>query len=350
MFTLLKNFKIKKASNFKLAYLKLTVFYVLIIMAVSITFSLSLYKISSDELGQGLGRQSRVMKELPKNNIIDDFLPDFEEMRQQQLKESNQHLQTNLIYFNLLILLLSSLLSYFWAKKTIQPIEEMVLAQNRFTADASHELRTPLTAMRSEIEVFLRDKNQNLSEGRKLLSSNLEEIEKLEALSSALLKLAKYQEDVKSSFKQTSLIKIITRSFEKVESLAEKKSIEFKNQLNEVEIIGDQISLIELFVILLENAIKYSPEKSTISISIKSDGHNATVKIKDQGSGIKASDLPHIFNRFYRADHSRTKNENSGYGLGLAIAKNIVDLHQGIISAKSEQGSGSEFTVKLPIS
>jgi len=350
MFTFLKNLKIKKTSNFKLAYFKLTVFYVLIIMAVSITFSLSLYKISSDELGQGLGRQSRVIKELPKNNFIDAFLPDFEEIRREQLKESNQRLQTNLVYFNLLILFLSSLLGYFWAKKTIQPIEEMVLAQNRFTADASHELRTPLTAMRSEIEVFLRDQNQSLSEGKKLLSSNLEEIEKLEALSGALLKLAKYQEDVKSDFKRTSLIKIITKAFEKVESLAEKKLIDFENRFSEVEVVGDQISLIELFVILLENAIKYSSEKKTISISVESDSHYAIVKIKDQGSGIKASDLPHIFDRFYRADHSRTKNEDSGYGLGLAIAKNIVDLHQGIIGAKSEQGLGSEFTVKLPIS
>jgi len=89
MVAILNNFKLKKIGDFKSAYLKLTLFYVLIVMAVSTTFSFALYKISSAELGQGLGRQTRAIRELPRDNVLDDFLPDFEQIRQQQLEESN---------------------------------------------------------------------------------------------------------------------------------------------------------------------------------------------------------------------------------------------------------------------
>ena len=134
-----------------------------------------------------------------------------------------------------------------------------------------------------------------------------------------------------------------------IESLANQKSIEFENELDDVSILGDKESLTELFVILLDNAIKYSPAKSTINISVhKFDGH-VEIKIKDRGIGIKASDLPHIFDRFYRADHSRNKEKVSGYGLGLSIAKNIVDLHSGTISANSKPGKGSEFVLKFKV-
>ncbi len=101
-------------------------------------------------------------------------------------------------------------------------------------------------------------------------------------------------------------------------------------------------------MILLDNAIKYSKETPNILISIKQDSRKAVVQIKDEGIGIKASDLPHIFNRFYRADTSRSKS-TEGYGLGLSIAKQIVDRHKGSINVSSTPGEGSLITVSLPI-
>lgn len=335
--------------NFKKTYLKLTFFYVLIIMVISLAFSFAIYRISSNELGQGLNRQARFFQQLPPGGFLPRPLQELENIRIQQLQESSRHLKINLMYFNLLILFLSAGAGYFWARRTMRPIEEAMDAQNRFTADASHELRTPLTAMRTEVEVNLRKGELNSSEAKKLLVSNLEEINKLEILSSALLKLASQDGQANLELSKVSLEEVIAEVYEKVESLALKKSIEFENKLQEFSVNGDKSSLVELFVILLDNAIKYSPEKSKIFISMGLEKNLVVVKIKDQGIGIKASDLPFIFNRFYRADASRSKNKVDGYGLGLSIAKRIVELHQGSISAESVFGHDSVFTVKIPL-
>ncbi|OGD56393.1 hypothetical protein A2V71_04600 [Candidatus Berkelbacteria bacterium RBG_13_40_8] len=324
---------------FKAAYLKLTFFYVLIAMAISISFSLAIYNISSREIGRGLG---------PQNGIFREIIPnDFENLRNQQIQKSNTRLKINLFYYNLVIFVLSMVGSYFLARRTLRPIEEAMESQSRFTADASHELRTPLTAMKAEIEVALRDKKMGLSESKKLLKSNLEEIEKLEKLSSALLKITRISEE-KKNFEKVILDETVIEAFEKVEKLAGKKEIEFDNKLIHAEIKGDHQSLVELFVILLDNAIKYSLEKSKINISMKKDKHHIIVTVKDYGIGIKASDLPYIFNRFYRADTSRTKEKIDGYGLGLAIAKQIINLHNGLILVNSKPDKGSEFIVSLP--
>lgn len=334
---------------FKSATFKLTIFYILIAMIISIAFSIAIYNISAKELENGFNRQAGALRNIPMRELFDNSANDLNNIRLQQISESNNRLRENLIWFNLLVLLLSSTAGYFLARKTLEPIEEAVESQSRFTADASHELRTPITAMKTEIEVSLRDKKLNLDSAKKLLESNLEETSKLESLSNALLKLARYQEEVQKTFHKVNLSDIVIGAYEKIASLADNKSIEFENELEDISILGDKESLTELFVILLDNAIKYSPKKSTINISInKTDGH-VLVKITDHGIGIKASDLPHIFDRFYRADHSRNKEKVSGYGLGLSIAKNIVDLHDGTISVNSKPGKGSEFVSKFKI-
>lgn len=332
---------------FRSAYLKLTIFYVLIVMFISLVFSGAIYRISSLEIGRGLNRQAGIFRQIPPDQHFPVPLQELEKIRREQTELSNNHLAMNLIYFNILIFVLSAAGSYFFAKKTLRPIEEMMDAQNRFTADASHELKTPLTAMRSEIEVNLRDKKLNLNSAEKLLASNLEEIDKLESLSSALLRLAKYKEETKLNFENLSLSDLVTAAYEKVATLADKKNIEFRNKFENVAVHGDKDSLTELFVILLDNAIKYSPKNSIINIKIEKEGKHAVVKIADRGVGIKESDLPHIFDRFYRADQSRNKEKADGYGLGLSIAKQIVELHSGEISAQSELGKGSTFIVKL---
>lgn len=369
MTTLKAFFNNLRAKHFDFAVAKLSLFYVLIVMAISISFSVAIYKLSSNELDRGLVHQSRMFQNIPQNYMPIGF-QNLEQIRLAQLEESNHRLQTQLIYFNLLILILSGTLSYFFARKTLEPIKEAMEAQNRFTADASHELRTPLTAMKTEIEVALRSKELTLSNSKKLLESNLEEIAKLESLSGALLKLAK-AENTNLTFEPVDLEEAIIEAYERVEKMTKAKSIEFETNIGDssrsrqrrdsndkyssippwrersLQVHGDKQSLVELFVILLDNAVKYSPKDSKICINMAAEGDRAVIKIKDEGIGIKASDLPHIFDRFYRADHSRNKEKIAGYGLGLAIAKQIVDLHAGTITATSEHGKGSIFTVKL---
>jgi len=164
----------------KSPYLRLTLFYVLIVMTISMLFSFVIFNLSSKELDSGLGRQSRVIWNIGQNNGMMTPFSDIDQIRQNQLSESEDNLRDNLIYWNLIILILSSFLSYFLAKSSMRPIEDALYSQNCFTADASHELRTPLTAMKTEVEVALRDKEMSLADAKKLLESNLEEIEKLE--------------------------------------------------------------------------------------------------------------------------------------------------------------------------
>jgi len=335
---------------FKNAHTKLALFYMMVAMLVSVTFSVAIFNISTNEIDQGLGKQNRIAMQMRDNSIFDQI----ENIRQSQLDESSARIKWNLFYFNILILILSSIAGYFLAKKTLDPIEEAMEAQNRFTADASHELRTPLTAMRTEIEVAIRDKKMNLLEARELLNSNLEEISKLEVLSSALLKLAKNDGQIAKEFSKVVVSDVIIEAYEKVESLAREKEIKIEchpelgsGSLPNVSILGDRQSLTELFVILLDNAIKYSPKNSKIKIVVLEDSKDVSIKISDSGIGIKASDLPHIFDRFYRADHSRNKDKVDGYGLGLSIAKQIVDFHGGNIKAESKAGKGTNFVVKF---
>jgi len=332
---------------FDWASIKLSIFYVLIIMFISISFSLSIYKLSINELAQSLGRQGRAFRDLQSNQIIPNVLDQIDRFRDQQIEASVQRLRMQLIYYNLFILLASAITSYFLARFTLKPIEESMDAQSRFTADASHELRTPLAAMKAEIEVALRDRKIILPDVKKILGSNLEEIAKLELLSNSLLKLASLDgiNQVKTTF---SLEDALVEAYEKVQNLSSRKNINFNNKLLNLEITGSRQSIVELFVILLDNAIKYSPAESTIELNISQVGRQKIVSIKDHGIGIKASDLPYIFNRFYRADLSRNKGDIPGYGLGLSIAKKIVEVHGGKIMAKSKPGKGSEFIISFP--
>lgn len=357
-----------KESKFNFAYFRLTAFYVLIIMTISITFSIVVYNTSTHELDNGLGRQSQIFRDIPIDalNSLNDY-QNFDQIQQNQLSQSSNHLQQNLVLLNMLILLISSFASYFFAQKTLEPIEESMESQNRFTADASHELRTPLTAMKTEIEVALRDGKLSQDEMKKLLSSNLEEVGKLESLTSALLKLARYQNQTEKNFSEVCLKSVITEAYEKIEANAAKKNITFETNLDDCSSVilpknrdtkdgqvtssvvnGDEASLIELFTILLDNAVKYSPAKSKIQVFLKNEGNKTIVLVRDRGIGIKSSDLPYVFNRFYRADLSRSKEKVDGYGLGLSIAKNIVDYHKGQITVKSKPGTGTQFTVSLP--
>ena len=336
---------------FKAAVVRLTLWYLLIIMILSIGFSIALYRVSVRELD---ANQLELEDLIERSFFIGRQPPNFQEFNQARLKQiilSRTTIKTNLVYFNLIILMAGGAASYLLARRTLQPIEESVDAQARFTSDASHELRTPLTAMKSEIEVALRDKNLTLVESKELHLSTLEEIDRLESLSSGLLKLAQQDtRDSENSFLPHSVEEIIQEAVKRMQPAAKKKEINFGLEVGQQVIKGDRWSLVELISILLDNAIKYSPESSTISLNSfsKPHSHEVGISISDTGPGIAASDLPRIFDRFYRADRSRTQGLTPGYGLGLSIAKKIADLHRASIEAKSVLDKGSTFTLLFP--
>lgn len=333
---------------FNSATIRMTLWYLAIIMTISIVFSAVLYQVSTREFNR------QIVIGTPPTAAF--FLPngfnEFQSLRLATIDESRNNLKANLVVFNLIIFVAGGLLSYILARRTLQPIEQAVQAQNQFIADASHELRTPLTAIKTELEVALRDKDLTIKESRSLHESTLEEVERLKNLTNGLLRLARVEDKtLKESLGECNVEEIVKEAVLKVDSLAEQKEISIEAELQDAWAHGDKENLIELLIIILDNAIKYSPSNSRIKISVQPRRIQkiVAIKIKDEGFGIRQSDLPHIFNRFYRADSSRSKQNIFGYGLGLSIAKKIVEAHNGKIEVRSKAGSGTTFTISIPL-
>lgn len=328
---------------FKSVVLKLTGRYLVIIMALSIGFSLFLYKVYTDELNRTQYLQGTFF-----NTAFPGGLPGFDAFNQSQSAETRERLFSNLILFNLVVLIGGCTGGYVLARRTLRPIRDAFVAQSRFVADASHELRTPLTAMQTEIEVALRDNQLTLPDAQALLRSNLEEVAKLRDLSNNLLGLAR-QDRGGISMTKISLRTIADDALRQITPLLRQKNIHAENLVEPLTIKGNLSSLTELLVILLDNAIKYSSSDSQVKVSTRRQGAMVSLAVTDHGIGISPEALPHIFDRFYRADQSRSKAKASGYGLGLSIAKEIISAHHGDIKVHSIVGKGSTFVITLPL-
>lgn len=338
---------------FQSTRLKLTAWYLLIIMLVSALFSLAIYSNVSHQIEGLIRMQNDRIRNFqfrpPQNNFaLPQNTPPL--ISTEDLKTEEQQLIYTLLFINAGILILAGGAGYFLAGRTLRPIQVMINEQNQFISDASHELRTPIATLRAEMEGKLLEKNISDTDARKLITSNLEDLGTLQDLSNNLLKLAQIHtiNSTKNNTENISLHEIIGTAYDKVMPLAKKKKITITTNIKGETIInGNRKSLIEVFVILLDNAIKYSLENSKIAIISRNKDHKVDISVTDQGMGISKEDLPHIFERFFRADKSRSEVE--GYGLGLSIAQKIVQSHKGSISATSKTGKGSTFQIVLPI-
>jgi len=329
---------------FRSATFKLTVWYTAIITALSLIFSIVIYHFATGELQTGLAHQtSRLYRDFPVFNGNPLLQPGAD------LDTGSHHILLQLVYFNILVMLLGAIVSYFLARQTLEPIEAAHARQQRFTADVSHELRTPLTAMKMTSEVALLDKTATNDELRTALNSNIEEVTKMNALVNNLLRLTKLDdEQTQAGFTQLQSGDIISTAVSQVANLASAKKISIEQKGTSAPIVGDRDALVQLLVILLDNALKYSPQSSVVTITTEGKSNDATISIADEGPGIAKEALPHVFDRFYRADNSRTKDGSNGYGLGLSIAKLIADRHQADITLTSKPGKGTTATVRLP--
>lgn len=334
---------------FHKASTRLAARYLAVIMAISLFFSLNVYQLSVQELDRGLRRPGPAF-DLPRGeDITDDLREQLRSDREMRYQEARQRIVNRLILTNLIILVGAGILSYYLARRTLQPIEEAHEAQSRFTADASHELRTPIAAMHAEIEVALMDPRLSLPAAKAQLRSNLEELAKLTALSEGLLRLAQ-MENGELPDEPVQLDAAVQSAIDRVLPSAEKKRILISPPEDTKSVVnGDAGSLTELLVILLDNAVKYSPQQTEVKLVADIDRRRIVIRVIDRGMGIRASELPHIFERFYRADNARSKQKTTGYGLGLAIARNIAEAHGGMLTAASKPGRGSVFTLTLPL-
>jgi len=312
-------------------------------MAISLVFSGMLYHVSGDELDRNVNRQVGYFERF----LGPDQSSDYGLLRQQQLNQDLHRLRANLVVFNLLVLFTGGAASYWLSRRTLDPIESAMESQSRFASDASHELRTPLTAIQTENEVALRNKSMTKTQAVNIIKSNLEEVAKLRDLSEGLLRLANGNGTIDDP-KSVSLEEVADIAISRYKKAAAAKKIKIRTKMTGLQALGDKDSLAELMSILIDNAIKYSPAGTVISINDSKKSKQVSFTVSDKGEGINQVDLPRIFDRFYQADSSRNKQTSGGYGLGLAIAKRIAEAHKGHIKVTSSAGHGTAFTVYLP--
>jgi len=330
---------------FRSATFKLTLWYMAIVMTISIVFSFALYNVTTGELNRGLNRETqRIDTQYP----VFQNDPNLVHMNTYASQDAHRIL-LRLISLNLFVLLGAGFASYLLARRTLEPIEAAHEQQKRFTSDVSHELRTPLTALRMESEVALLNAKTSSAELRKTIKSNLEEVTKLDMLINNLLRLTQLEADeLQQHFQRVSSRDVVETAIARVSKLAEARKITIKQTIKDAAIFGDQESLVQIIVILLDNAIKYSSKGKTVTFDASATDKEVVWRVSDEGNGIEPSALEHVFDRFYRADSSRAKSTTEGYGLGLSIAKMIADVHEGNITVKSRVGHGTTAIVLLP--
>ena len=348
---------------FKSARLKLTGWYLLIIMLVSVFFSTVIYLGTVQELERGFHRaELRFRAEelgipLPQGfqERSEDLPPRLREISPrffsvEELQTTENRLRLNLLVINGVILGVSAVVGYFLAGKTLKPIEESLEEQKRFVADASHELRSPLTALKTSMEVALRDRKMSLPEAKRVIKSNLEDIDSLQSLSNNLLSLANFQSNGHNLvFKKIEIAEVLRNAYRKILPLAKEKNIKIRIEFKKQTILANKESLEGMVFIFLDNAIKYTPKDGEVVVTTKVGKRNLVIKIKDTGIGISKEDIPHIFDRFYRVDQSRSKENVLGFGLGLSLAKRIIEIHKGTVEVSSGLRKGTTFTISLPI-
>lgn len=323
---------------FRSAVLRLTAWYLAIIVVLCLLFSIIVFSFADHEFQRLPGRSASQPLSQDASNLFEDF-------RSARAEAARRSLLQNLFVFNATAITAGGIASYALARRTLQPIANALEAQSRFSSDAAHELRTPLSVMLLETEVGLRNAKSSKADYAVILRSNLDEIRRLQLLTDRLLALSR---DEKLPRTTTSTAAITTDAVQHVALQAKHKDIILKTEVNDISLYAHPDSLVDMVVILLDNAIKYSSPGTTITITSQTKHKHVYLAVTDQGAGINQSDIPKLFQRFYRVDTARNTDGIVGAGLGLSLARKIANAHDGDIEIKSVPGKGSTFTVVLP--
>lgn len=230
--------------------------------------------------------------------------------------------------------------------QTLERLEKLFDTQRRFLADVSHELRTPLTVIKGEVGL-MRLTNELDEESLRNIEK---EVDRLTRLVGDLLLLAQAESgQLPLDLKPVEMDTILLEVMQQMQVLASGKINLRLEEIDQVIVNGDRDRLKQVILNLVSNAINYTPPGGEVRVWLSKQDGRACLKVEDTGPGIQPDDLPYIFDRFYRGDPSRKRTENSGFGLGLSIAKWIVDRHGGQIEVESQVGKGTRFTVWLPL-
>ncbi len=227
----------------------------------------------------------------------------------------------------------------------IEHLDRVFQSQRDFVADASHELRGPLTVIRGNLDLLTR--NLSAEDRRESVRAIQRETARMVKIVDDLLLLAEVQSAQPGQEQKVALREVVVEELSRAKTLAGKREI-IVGRLEDLVITGDVQGLKQLLANLVDNAIKYTSEQGSIALSLLKDGEWARLEVADNGIGIGPEHLPHLFDRFYRVDKARSR-AGGGTGLGLAIVKGIAEQHGGKVSAASELGKGSTFSVWLKL-
>lgn len=249
----------------------------------------------------------------------------------------------------LLMLVVIFFISRFFANKAIAPIREAFEKQKQFIGDASHELKTPLAVINTNVDVLLSNGEDSINSQKKWLNYIKSEVERMSKLTNDLLYLTQMDySDIKMIFSNFNLSETVENVILTMEAVIFENNIVFNYDIDENLIVhGNNEQIKQVIMILLDNALKYTELNGNIDLSLKRVNGNAVLSIINTGQGISEVHLTRIFDRFYRIDKSRER-KSGGYGLGLSIAKAILEQHDGKIYAKSIMNQSTTFTVELP--
>lgn len=243
------------------------------------------------------------------------------------------------------------LISSWLSSQAVKPVKTSMDQQKQFVADASHELKTPLSVIMANNEIMMTHTDETVAEQKKWLESTHEEASRMQKLIENLLFLAKSDAGrMQPALLNQNLSDLVEECALTFEPVAFEQGILIDSQV-EPDIMAsvDAAQMKQLTLILLDNAVKYSVPKGTVSICLKKEGTGAQLSVNNKGDVISPEVIPHLFERFYRTDEARSHSQAGGYGLGLAIARTITDLHHGKISCTSTAGEGTTFTAWIPL-
>lgn len=265
---------------------------------------------------------------------------------------ARQGILTKLIYtfsaVALVMLIIIYFISRFFANRAIAPVKEAFEKQKQFIADASHELKTPLAVIRTNTDVLLANRDETVGSQAKWLGYIKQETERMNKLTSDLLYLTE-MEGARSSmlFAKFDLSEAVETIILTMEAVIYEKQLQLSYEIEpELIVTGNREQIKQVVIILLDNAVKYANAKGSVTISLKKQHQDAVLSVANTGDGIAPEHLSRIFDRFYRTDASRSRKQG-GYGLGLAIAKSIVEQHKGKLYARSAVGESAVFDMHL---
>ncbi len=275
-------------------------------------------------------------------------------MNQPTAEDVRQDLVQSLIFVNGILLLLACIFSYWLARRTLQPIKDAYERQRRFLGDASHELRTPLSILHIELENELATTIK--STDREGIESKLEEVKRMTKLVNDLLTLSRLDEDrfeYKQNLKTVDLSVSISNITKRLQPLAESNNLKLiaVSPTESIKATLDEELLSHAVTNFILNAILYNKPEGSVTVSVNLDPKNKgyfVIEVTDTGIGMAPEDLKNIFERFYRADKSRSRR-TGGSGLGLSIAQSAIGYMNGTLSIESELHKGTKVLIKLPL-